>query len=159
MWRNSVSFSSKLVAKANSTSSQFLLHNSPKPHHHVFLARSSSAGPPSTSAPEPSNWIQSESIVARATSASVPGFPSIAAASVLKAKEMAEVAKHYGQCYWELSKARLRLFFTFILQHFKILYWETFVFIYCGVCSLYCMQYVECIPFSLINLTSRWSMV
>lgn len=119
MWRrNSLSLSSKL-ANVNSNPSIFLLlRSSPKSHHHGLLGRSNSTSPESTSAADPVNWAQSGPEVRylgpRATSSSAFDLPSLAAASALKAKEVADLAKHYGRCYWELSKARLRLSILFI---------------------------------------------
>lgn len=45
---------------------------------------------------------------AHAASASAADLSSLAASSMGKAKDVAYLAKHYGRCYWELSKARLR---------------------------------------------------
>ncbi|KAL6559282.1 Protoheme IX farnesyltransferase, mitochondrial [Orobanche gracilis] len=113
MWRKkSLSLSSKLV---NPTSNPYLilLLRSSKFHHHGIRARSSFTCAESTSAADPINWAQSGPAVPNigpsATSASVSSLPSLTAASALKAKEVAFLAKHYGRCYWELSKARLSM--------------------------------------------------
>lgn len=113
MWRrNSLSLSSRLVTH-KSNPSLLLLRSSPKPLHHGLVARSSSTSPESTSAADPVNWAQPGPEVRclgpRAKSASTFEFPSLAAASAFKAKEVADMARHYGRCYWELSKARLSM--------------------------------------------------
>ncbi|CAA2985344.1 protoheme IX farnesyltransferase, mitochondrial [Olea europaea subsp. europaea] len=46
---------------------------------------------------------------AHAASTRAADLSSLAASSVLKAKDLADLAKHYGRCYWELSKARLSM--------------------------------------------------
>ncbi|KAK4488583.1 hypothetical protein RD792_004349 [Penstemon davidsonii] len=106
MWRNSLSLSSKLTKPNSNPSHLFLLRSSPLQNHHGLLNRSNFTSPESTSTADPTNWAQSgpvvQSFVPHAT-------PSLAASSVLKAKELADVAKHYGRCYWELSKARLSI--------------------------------------------------
>ncbi|KAG8391423.1 hypothetical protein BUALT_Bualt01G0186300 [Buddleja alternifolia] len=112
MWRNSLSLYSKLVnPNSKSNPSLFLLLRSKS--HHGLLARSNSTAPESTSAPDPVNWSQSAPEVAsfgpNSTSVRVFDLPSLAAASAFKAKEVTDLAKHYGRCYWELSKARLSM--------------------------------------------------
>lgn len=119
MWRrNSLSLSSKLANHKSNPSVLLLLRSSLKSHHHGLVARSSSTSPESTSTADPVIWAQPgpeiRHIGPRATSASIFDFPSLAAASAFKAKEVAYLAKHYGRCYWELSKARLRLSILFI---------------------------------------------
>ncbi|CAI9765108.1 unnamed protein product [Fraxinus pennsylvanica] len=112
MWRNSLSFSSKL-SHYNSSYSVSLLRTSPKPSYHGLLGRSSSTSPQSTSAGDTVKWSDAgPGIVnfgAHAASASTADVSSLAASSVLKAKDVADLAKHYGRCYWELSKARLSM--------------------------------------------------
>lgn len=116
MWRrHSLTLSSKL-ARLNSNPSPFLLlRSSPKSHRHGPLARSNSTSPESTSAADPVTWSQSRPDVrylgTGAACGSAVDLPAAAAASAsaVKGKEVAELVKHYGRCYWELSKARLRL--------------------------------------------------
>ncbi|KAK4414340.1 Protoheme IX farnesyltransferase, mitochondrial [Sesamum alatum] len=111
MWRrNSLGLSSKLANPNSNPSLLLLLRSSPKSHHHGFLARSNSTGPESTSAADPVNWAQSGPEVPYfGPRPSASEFPSLAAAAAVKAKEVADLAKHYGRCYWELSKARLSM--------------------------------------------------
>ncbi|KAI3444868.1 hypothetical protein Pfo_001533 [Paulownia fortunei] len=114
MWRrNPLSLSSKLASPNSNPSLLLLLRSSLKSHHHGLLARSNSTSPESTSAADPVNWAQSGSQVPylgpRATSTSAFDLPSLAAASAFKAKEVADLTKHYGRCYWELAKARLSM--------------------------------------------------
>ncbi|KAL6493420.1 Protoheme IX farnesyltransferase, mitochondrial [Orobanche gracilis] len=113
MWRKkSLGLSSKL---ANPTSNPYLilLLRSSKFHHHGIRTRSSFTCAESISAADPINWAQSGHAVPNigpsATAASVFSLPSLKAASSSKAKEVAYFAKHYGRCYWELSKARLSM--------------------------------------------------
>lgn len=74
------------------------------------MVRYFSTTPEST---DPVNWIQSgsatQSFESQVTSANAFDLSLLAAASILKAKEMADLTKHYGRCYWELSKARLSM--------------------------------------------------
>lgn len=46
---------------------------------------------------------------------------SFAASSVLKSREVVDLAKHYGRCYWELSKARLRLSIVLVVLNLYVL--------------------------------------
>ncbi|KAL0425485.1 UNVERIFIED_CONTAM: Protoheme IX farnesyltransferase, mitochondrial [Sesamum radiatum] len=109
MWRrNSLSLSSKLASPNSNPSLLLLLRSSPKSHHHGLLARSNSTSPESTSAADPVSWVQSGPEVPYfGPRPSASDFPSLAATAAVKAKEVADLAKHYGRCYWELSKARL----------------------------------------------------
>lgn len=114
MWRrNLLSLSSKLASPNSNLSLLLFIRSSPKSHHHGLLSRSNSTGSESVSAADPVNWVepgpQVPFIGPRATSASAFHLSSLAAASAFKATEAAGLAKHYGRCYWELSKARLRL--------------------------------------------------
>ncbi|KAL7120841.1 hypothetical protein ACP275_02G146900 [Erythranthe tilingii] len=114
MWRrNSLSLSSKLAAPNSHLSLLLFPRSSPKFHHHGFLARSNFTSPESTSAADPVTWARAGAqipyIGPRASPASAFDLPSAAAAAALKAKEAADLAKHYGQCYWELSKAKLSM--------------------------------------------------
>ncbi|KAK6140584.1 hypothetical protein DH2020_025667 [Rehmannia glutinosa] len=114
MWRrNSLSLSSKLANPYSNPSLLLLFRSSLKSHHHGLLARSNSTSPVSTSAVDPVNWAQSGPatpfVGPRPTPVSAFGLTSLAAASAFKAKEVADLAKHYSRCYWELSKARLSM--------------------------------------------------
>ncbi|XP_073045293.1 protoheme IX farnesyltransferase, mitochondrial [Primulina eburnea] len=105
MWR---SYSSKLAILR--PSAQLFLGPSSESYHHGLMVRYFSTAPEST---DPVNWIQSGSAVqsfgSQVTSANAFDLSSLAAASILKAKEMADLSKRYGRCYWELSKARLSM--------------------------------------------------
>lgn len=57
----------------------------------------------------------------RAASATAVDLPAAASVSAFKAKEVADFAKHYGRCYWELSKARLRLSVFLLFLYFNSL--------------------------------------
>ncbi|PIN12597.1 Heme A farnesyltransferase [Handroanthus impetiginosus] len=113
MWRHSRSLSSKLANPKSNPSLLLLLRSSAKSRHHGLLARSNSTRPESTSGADPVNWASSPPEVSyigpRAGSATTSGLASLAAASGVKAKELTELTKHYGRCYWELSKARLSM--------------------------------------------------
>ncbi|KAL5569758.1 hypothetical protein UlMin_026333, partial [Ulmus minor] len=97
MWRNSRSFSSKLLFSHNTNG---LLRPHPPSRFHPNLSNSSSAPPLSESLKlgfQGSNGIRAATAV---------DFSSLAAS---KAREAADLARHYGRCYYELSKARLSL--------------------------------------------------
>ncbi|XP_059651712.1 protoheme IX farnesyltransferase, mitochondrial [Cornus florida] len=118
MWRNSLSFSSKLVTSSNAN---------PRPTHllsgiftvnhvserSVTQSRFYSASSPSSSDSLKLGFQRLDRT--RAGFASTAAFvePSAAAAasvaSVSKAKDIVDLARHYGRCYWELSKARLSM--------------------------------------------------
>ncbi|XP_047946472.1 protoheme IX farnesyltransferase, mitochondrial-like [Salvia hispanica] len=105
MWRrNSLSLSSNL-ARLNSNPSPFLFLRTS--HSHGALARSNSAAPESTSAADPVTWSQSGPDVR--CIATPPAVGLVASASAGKAKELADLVRHYSRCYWELSKARLSM--------------------------------------------------
>lgn len=97
-------FSSKLLAASKASSSLRV----PLLHHGVVTRSTSTAagsGPESTEA---------AGSVKLGFSSGSPGPSAVdlssfaAAASVLKSRDVVDFAKHYGRCYWELSKARLR---------------------------------------------------
>lgn len=109
-------FSSKLLTSKSSCSRLPLLN-------HGVASRSTStaagSGPESTEAAgtvkvgfSSTEWVRTGSPTSSAVDLS-----SFAAASVLKGRDIVDMAKHYGRCYAELSKARLRLglFFVSIL--------------------------------------------
>ncbi|XP_004229507.1 protoheme IX farnesyltransferase, mitochondrial [Solanum lycopersicum] len=108
MWRNSVGFSSKLLTSKSSCSRLPLLN-------HGVASRSTStaagSGPESTEAAgtvkvgfSSTEWVRTGSPTSSAVDLS-----SFAAASVLKGRDIVDMAKHYGRCYAELSKARLSM--------------------------------------------------
>ncbi|CAK9140043.1 unnamed protein product [Ilex paraguariensis] len=115
MWRNSLSFSSRFISSAN-----------PNPNSRtalVFLRISARYGlerSNSTSASSPSfatdplelGFQQSDSVRAFGSASSATAIDptsSWPALSVLKARDLVDLTKHYGRCYWELSKARLSM--------------------------------------------------
>lgn len=125
MWRrNSLSLSSKLARLNSTPSSSPLLRGAPKFHRHGTVARSNFTSPESTSAADPVIWSQSGPDVRYpATAGGDVDLPAAAAsASVVKAKEVGEFVRHYSRCYWELSKAKLRLsiFICFNSRMFSI---------------------------------------
>lgn len=126
MWRrNSLSLSSKL-ARLNSNASPFLFLRTS--HSHGALARSNSTAPESTSFADPVTWSQSGPDVR--CIATPPAVGLVASSSAGKAKEVADLVRHYSRCYWELSKARLR---WSILFYFL----RVCIFIRLFVCMIY----------------------
>lgn len=120
MWRSSRSFSSKLRSPSSSPSpkttpsaSTFYGHNGvARPFLRALHPYSSSLFNSLSSSPSSSDPIRigfSNSYGFRACS-SVADPSSLASASVSRAREVVDLARHYGRCYWELSKARLRYF-------------------------------------------------
>ncbi|KAJ7957276.1 protoheme IX farnesyltransferase, mitochondrial-like [Quillaja saponaria] len=121
MWRNSISFSSKLllsssrypkpfaypsVFKANGVLPLLLFSHS----HHLY---SSSSIPTSDSSSDSLKPVFQKSDGVRGFSASsstsVVDLSYMVSASASKAGEILDLASHYGRCYWELSKARLSM--------------------------------------------------
>ncbi|PON87532.1 Tetratricopeptide-like helical domain containing protein [Trema orientale] len=108
MWRNSLSFSSKLVTSSRK------VHPSPSSSLSSAaengVVRSLSHSLPSPS-PSPSVeesvklGFQRSSYGVREASGAAVDFSSLA---VSKARDASDLARHYGRCYWDLSKARLR---------------------------------------------------
>ncbi|XP_051148088.1 protoheme IX farnesyltransferase, mitochondrial [Andrographis paniculata] len=111
--RNSLTLSSKLVGISGNHSLIFLLRASRNSPNHGLLARSNCTRSEPSSAGNPVNWAQSGPEVPvygpREASGSAIDLQSLAAASAVRVKEAADLAKHYGRCYWELSKARLSM--------------------------------------------------
>ncbi|CAH9085447.1 unnamed protein product [Cuscuta epithymum] len=111
MWRRcSLSFSSKLVNTSNSNPSVLVLRASLA--HHSLLIR------PSSTAARSESTSQADSVKLGLTSStwdrnwsstSAVNLTSLASASVFKSEDVLDYAKHYGRCYWELSKARLSM--------------------------------------------------
>ncbi|XP_030459013.1 protoheme IX farnesyltransferase, mitochondrial [Syzygium oleosum] len=121
MWRSSLSFSSarKLLSSSSSSSSS-------STHHSFYsvatrpLQSLSAAAPPSHPNP-PVAATSGVGLIGRADG--VRGFASSSPAAVAaaaaafdvsalassRARDAVDLARHYGRCYWELSKARLSL--------------------------------------------------
>lgn len=112
MWRNSRSFSAKLRSSSSSP-------NPSTSYRHIAVARpslrvvypyssslfSSVSSSPSSSDPIRLGFPNSDGF------SSVADPSSLASASVVpRTREAVDLARHYGRCYWELSKARLRYF-------------------------------------------------
>nr|GMD65184.1 protoheme IX farnesyltransferase, mitochondrial [Ipomoea batatas] len=110
MWRSSLSLSSKLVHTSNSNASILLLR-APLTHHGLLSRSTSSAAGSESTTPADSVklGLSSASWARDGHSSSAVDLSSFAAASVLKSREVLDLAKHYGRCYWELSKARLSM--------------------------------------------------
>ncbi|XP_043695434.1 protoheme IX farnesyltransferase, mitochondrial [Telopea speciosissima] len=122
MWRNSASFSSKLLSVSNPTPS---IHFSSNPLRSAdifsaygvrtglfqILLYSSSAGIPSSVDSLKLGLEKSDGGRAFGSASSAMDFntSNLASASVSKARDLAESIRHYGRCYWELSKARLSM--------------------------------------------------
>ncbi|XP_022924816.1 protoheme IX farnesyltransferase, mitochondrial-like [Cucurbita moschata] len=121
MWRNSRSFSSKLrssssfpVPSTTTTSiSTFYRHITvARPSLRAFYPYSSSlfsllSLSPSSSDPTRQGFSNSHGV---RVFSSVADPSSLASASVVsRAREAVDLARHYGRCYWELSKARLSM--------------------------------------------------
>ncbi|KAK9273087.1 hypothetical protein L1049_017894 [Liquidambar formosana] len=107
MWRNSASFSLKLLS-SNPNPKPSLLHSlngviRPLSHGHIYSSIPST--PPS---PDSLKLGFHKSDVIRSF-ATVTDPSSLASASLSKARDVVVAAQHYGRCYWELSKARLSM--------------------------------------------------
>eukprot|EP00262_Sarcandra_glabra_P005824 TRINITY_DN17697_c0_g2_i1.p1 TRINITY_DN17697_c0_g2~~TRINITY_DN17697_c0_g2_i1.p1 ORF type:complete len:457 (-),score=77.96 TRINITY_DN17697_c0_g2_i1:115-1485(-) len=116
MWRNSASFSSKLFFSHINPSSS--IYFSPNPslsatvssvngvRGELFLSHflSQIAGVSSSADSLKVGIEKSEAVGSFRSATIVSSVPSV---SVSKAREIAEAVRHYGRCYWELSKARL----------------------------------------------------
>lgn len=103
MWRNSASFSSKLLSSSNPNSGSTFLSSAISTANYAF-GRSLSHSPSSTG-----DLKLGFPKLDRIPSS---GFASSAATAIdasLRARDVVDLARHYGRCYWELSKARLRL--------------------------------------------------
>ncbi|KAA8538649.1 hypothetical protein F0562_028157, partial [Nyssa sinensis] len=117
MWRNSLSFSSKLVASSNPNHPKStLLLSGVFTVNYGFERSVSHSEFYSASASSPSSADSLKSGFPRldrarsfgfSSSAAVVEQSSLAAASASKARDVVDLARHYGRCYWELSKARL----------------------------------------------------
>ncbi|KAF7154649.1 hypothetical protein RHSIM_Rhsim01G0145300 [Rhododendron simsii] len=103
MWRNSASFSSKLLSFSNPNSGSTFLSSAISTANYAF-GRSLSHSPPSTG-----DLKLGFPKLDRIPSS---GFASSAATAIdasLRARDVVDLARHYGRCYWELSKARLSM--------------------------------------------------
>ncbi|VFQ79549.1 unnamed protein product [Cuscuta campestris] len=110
MWRSSLNFSSKLVNTTSPNPSVRVLRASLAYHGHLIRSSSTAAGSESTSHADSVKLGLASSAWDRTwPSSSAVGLSSLASASVLKSREVCDLAKHYGRCYWELSKARLSM--------------------------------------------------
>lgn len=119
MWRNSLSFSSKLIishSPVSSSAANVVVRPLFLYQAESFLNYSSSASSPSLSDSIKVGLQRSQDGV-RAVSASSVDISSLAAYSVKKASDL---ARHFGQCYWELSKARLRYAFNLLFSYVKL---------------------------------------
>ena len=122
MWRNSRSFSSKLRSSSSFPLPSTTTTSISTFYRHITVARPSlralypyssslfSLLSLSPSSSDPTRQVFSNSHGVRVFS-SVADPSSLASASVVsRAREAVDLARHYGRCYWELSKARLRYF-------------------------------------------------
>ncbi|XP_058204587.1 protoheme IX farnesyltransferase, mitochondrial [Rhododendron vialii] len=103
MWRNSLSFSSKLLSSSNPNSGSTFLSSAISTANYAF-GRSLSHSPSSTG-----DLKLGFPKLDRIPSS---GFASSAATAIdasLRARDVVDLARHYGRCYWELSKARLSM--------------------------------------------------
>ncbi|KAI8572533.1 hypothetical protein RHMOL_Rhmol01G0206900 [Rhododendron molle] len=103
MWRNSASFSSKLLSSSNPNSGSTFLSSAISTANYAF-GRSLSHSPSSTG-----DLKLGFPKLDRIPSS---GFASSAATAIdasLRARDVVDLARHYGRCYWELSKARLSM--------------------------------------------------
>ncbi|CAI0378248.1 unnamed protein product [Linum tenue] len=110
MWRNSASRSSKLIwnGYALSPSSLSTLRSSRSVPNSVFpLSSVPAVASPSHSPSDPSKlgFLPGRSDGIRALSS----VPSPAAVDIPSLTYGVQLARHYGQCFWELSKARLSM--------------------------------------------------
>ncbi|XP_068310186.1 protoheme IX farnesyltransferase, mitochondrial-like isoform X1 [Pyrus communis] len=106
MWRNSKSLSSKFQISINplyllSSASSSAEHGGVRP---LLLSHSLSQSHPYSPSPSPSDSLKiglhrSDGVGALSATADLPSLASSAS----------HLARHYGQCYWELSKARLSM--------------------------------------------------
>ncbi|KAF5952695.1 hypothetical protein HYC85_010639 [Camellia sinensis] len=117
MLRNSVSFSSKLLTSSNPNSkSTFLFPGISTTYYGIERSLSHSQFY-STTATSPSSSPDSLKLgfpkldpvrsSGFASSAAAIDASPLAAASVSRARDVVDLARHYGWCYWELSKGRL----------------------------------------------------
>ncbi|CAL5381075.1 unnamed protein product [Camellia sinensis] len=119
MLRNSVSFSSKLLTSSNPNSkSTFLFPGISTTYYGIERSLSHSQFY-STTATSPSSSPDSLKLgFPKLDPVRSSGFASfaaaidaspLAAASVSRARDVVDLARHYGRCYWELSKGRLSM--------------------------------------------------
>ncbi|KDP41119.1 hypothetical protein JCGZ_03610 [Jatropha curcas] len=114
MWRNPVSFSSKLLANRN-----YYLHGSWFPSIFAandvvsvpqLLCRCSLSSTASTTAAATSSADSLKSMLLNRKSDGIRAFSASSSALDLSLLSSAmQLARHYSRCYWELSKARLSM--------------------------------------------------
>lgn len=78
-----------------------------------------------------------------ASSSSAAASLDLSSLASLKAKDAVDFARHYGRCYWELSKARLRL--DFLWQPLSFSYFELLFFLSFGTPSTLYDVCFECV--------------
>lgn len=95
MWRrSSLSLSSKLLHSSPcNLSTSYGVVRTPIPNPHLYSASSESFN---LGFPKPDGTVD---------------LSSMAVGSAARVRQVPDVARHYGRCYWELSKARLRYWF------------------------------------------------
>lgn len=118
MWRNSLnSFSSKLLAFSSTKNPSFsnkppslllLRIYSPRVNYGFFERSNSTSAGSTTGDTVKLGGIQIKDDRVRAFGSSAAAVDPSSLAAFSSAKEVVDLAKHYGQCYWELSKAKLR---------------------------------------------------
>ncbi|CAL5381087.1 unnamed protein product [Camellia sinensis] len=125
MLRNSVSFSSKLLNSSNPNSKSTFLFSAIFTTYYGIERSLSHSQFYSTTATSPSSSpdslklgfpkldpVRSSSF---ASSAAAMDASPLAAASVSRARDVVDLARHYGWCYWELSKGCLRILFGMLV--------------------------------------------
>ncbi|KAM3323183.1 protoheme IX farnesyltransferase, mitochondrial [Capsicum chacoense] len=107
MWRNSVGcFSSKLLTSKSSSSTRIPLLR----HGGVVTRSTSTAAGPESTHPAGSVKVGLEWVRTGSPGSSAVDLSSFAAATgCFKGRDVVDMAKHYGRCYSELSKARLSM--------------------------------------------------
>lgn len=123
MWRNSLnSFSSKLLAFSSTKNPSFsnkppslllLRIYSPRVNYGFFERSNSTSAGSTTGDTVKLGGIQIKDDRVRAFGSSAAAVDPSSLAAFSSAKEVVDLAKHYGQCYWELSKAKLRWFISY----------------------------------------------
>ncbi|KAL7203998.1 hypothetical protein ACSBR2_017124 [Camellia fascicularis] len=119
MLRNSVSFSSKHLTSSNPNSKSTFLFSGISTTYYGIERSLSHSQFYSTTATSPSSSPDSLKLgfpkldpvrsSGFASSAAAIDASPLAAASVSRARDVVDLARHYGRCYWELSKARLSM--------------------------------------------------
>ncbi|KAK9120674.1 hypothetical protein Syun_018291 [Stephania yunnanensis] len=114
MWRKTVNFPSKLIPISPKPSPNSPISSSPI--HGVrkggILTQFCSSLAQTPCSPNSGNLGLAKGgfgYGSSAAGAAAINASSVALAPLLKVREVGEVVRHYGQCYWELSKAKLSL--------------------------------------------------